>query len=316
MAALTVEARTLAAVMRSGDGDVLSRRAAGALAAAVLAPALPHLKIATQLVVVADPRLDFPIAMLPLPGGGEVIDRFSVLDVPSAGMFVELKNRPDSHGELRIAILADGVFSPDDPRVTVPAKHRSQTFPRLIFSGREAATIASLVPEKDRVLLLGFDAAKRAFTSGRLAAYPVIHVSTHSKSSGGKPALVFSLVNPDGSERDGILTADELAGTDLRHTELLVLSACHSSAGPVILGEGAQNLARSALLAGAARVLATRWPVDDEAAGRLFERFYALLWKGGLSPAAALRQAQLSLRDEPRFHSPYFWAAYYLIGKM
>jgi CHAT domain-containing protein len=129
-------------------------------------------------------------------------------------------------------------------------------------------------------------------------------------------ALVFSLVNPDGSARDGFLTSNELAGTDLRSTELLVLSACHSAAGPVIPGEGAQNLARSALLAGAARVIATRWPVDDEAASRLFEKFYALLWKGALSPVAALRQAQLSLRSEARFSSPYYWGAYYLVGKL
>jgi len=300
----------------AGGGEARYRKTVLELAAAVVWPALPHLETATRLLIVTDSRLDLPASILPLPGGDAVIDRFEVLEAPSAGMFVELANR---HAPFRakwpVAILADGVFSREDPRVTAPTADTSTAFPRLVFSGREAATIASLIPEPDRLLLLGFDATKRAFTSGRLRGYPIVHVSTHAAFDRKTPALVFSLVNPDGSARDGFLTSDELAGTDLRSTELLVLSACHSSAGPVIPGEGIKNLARSALLAGAARVIATRWPVDDEAGSRLFQRFYALLWKAGLSPVAALRQAQISLRSETRFRSPYYWGAYYLVGK-
>jgi CHAT domain-containing protein/Tfp pilus assembly protein PilF len=323
LAMLASEALSLAGVMHTGeavlakDGDAAYRKAALALGAALIWPALPHLETVTRLVVVTDSRLDFPTTALPLPGGGAVVDRFEVLEVPSAGMFVELAKRPERvHAKWPVAILADGVFSREDPRVTVPTPDSSPAFSRLVFSGREAATIASLIPEPDRLLLLGFDATKGTITSGRLRGYPVIHVSTHSVLGGKTPALVFSLVNPDGSARDGLLTSNELAGTDLRSTELLVLSACHSAAGPVIPGEGTQNLARSALLAGAARVIATRWPVDDEAASRLFEKFYALLWKGGLSPVAALREAQLSLRSEARFSSLYYWGAYYLVGKL
>jgi len=323
VAMLASEALHLAGAMRTGeavsskDGEARCRKAALALASAVIWPALPHLDGATRLVVVTDSRLDFPTAALPLPGGGMVVDRFEVLDAPSAGMFVELAKRPGpAQVKWPVAILADGVFSRQDPRLKAPTGDASAAFPRLVFSGREAAVIASLIPEPDRLLLLGFDATKRAFTSGRLRGYPVIHISTHTALDRKTPALVFSLVNPDGSARDGLLNSDELVGTDLRSTELLVLSACHSSAGPVIPGEGTQNLARSALLAGAARVIATRWPVDDEAASRLFETFYALLWKGGLSPVAALRQAQLSLRSETRFRSPFYWGAYYVVGKL
>ena len=323
MTMLAADALDLGRFMRTdetvsaGDGETRYRKAALALATAVIWPALPHMRSATRLLVVTDSRLDFPTTVLPLPGGGALVDRFEVLEAPSAGMFVELAKRPEApHAKWPVAVLADGVFSRADPRVKAATADDSPVFARLVFSGREAATIASLIPEPDRLLLLGFDVTKRAFTSGRLRGYPIIHVSTHAAFDRKRPALVFSLVNPDGSVRDGFLTSDELAGTDLRSTELLVLSACHSSAGPVILGEGIQNLARSALLAGAARVIATRWPVDDEAASRLFGRFYAFLWKGGVSPVAALRRAQLSLRGEARFHSPYYWGAYYLVGKL
>jgi CHAT domain-containing protein len=186
---------------------------------------------------------------------------------------------------------------------------------RVVFSGREARGIASFTAEPNRLLLLGFGSTKRTFTPGQLRDHRVIHVSTHATLVHNSLALVFSPINPDGSPRDGCLTSHELAATDLRNTELLLLSACHSSAGPVVLGEGIFSLARSALLAGAARVIATRWPVDDEAASRLFETCYALYWKRGLAPGAALRPAQFGLRCEPRFRSPCYWGAYYLVGK-
>lgn len=308
-------------VMRAGDppegGEVRFHSDAATLAAGIVWPALPHLKAAKQILIVTDSRLEFPTAVLPLPGNGTLVDRLDVIEAPSAGMFVELEKREPAASNSRwpVAVIADGVFSPTDPRLTVPAPEVSGTFPRLLFSGREAAAIAALIPQPDRLLLLGFDATKQAFMSRRLREYPIIHVSTHSALRGKTAALVFSLVNSDGSPRDGYLTPDEVASADLRGNELLVLSACYSSAGPVVPGEGVQNLARSALLAGAARVIASRWPVDDEAASRLFKSFYTFLWQDGLSPSAALRKAQLALSSEVRFRSPYYWGAYFLVGK-
>ena len=322
MSALRSAALDLAEAMRGGDaarnGETRSAQAATALADAIVRPALPHLGGATRLLIVTDSRLDFPAAILPLPAQGTLADRFEILEAPSAGMFVELEKReaPALRSGGPVAVFADGVFSSEDPRVKAPKPDGLRTFPRLIFSGREAAAIADLVPETDRLLLLGFDATKQAFVSQKLRGYPIIHVSTHSTLRGKTPALVFSLWNSDGSPRDGFLTSGELAGMDLRSNELLILSACHSSAGPVIPGEGAQNLARSALLAGAARIIATRWPVDDEAASRLFKSFYTFLRQDGLPPLAALRKAQLSLRGEARFRSPFYWGAYYLVGKL
>ena len=322
LAALKAEALRLSSFTTSGaavpasDAEAPSREAALALARALVWPALPHLESAKRLIVITDSRLDLPLSILPLPAGGAVIDRFEVVESPSAGMFVELAGRPEPpHATSPVAVLADGVFSREDARVRGAVSGGSVAFSRLVFSGREAKAIAAMMAAPNRLLLLGFDSTKQAFTAGQLRDFRVIHVSTHATLVRNAPALVFSLVNPDGSARDGFLTSDELAATDLRNVELLVLSACHSSAGPVVPGEGIFNLARSALLAGAARAIATRWPVDDEAASHLFERFYTLLWKGGLAPGAALRQAQLWLRSEARFRSPYYWGAYYLVGK-
>jgi tetratricopeptide (TPR) repeat protein len=96
IATLTSEALGLAGMMRTGeavlakDGEARYRKAALALATAVIWPALPHLESVKRLIVITDSRLDFPTTALPLPRGVPVIDRFEVLEAPSAGMFVEL----------------------------------------------------------------------------------------------------------------------------------------------------------------------------------------------------------------------------------
>ena len=66
--------------------------------------------------------------------------------------------------------------------------------------------------------------------------------------------------------------------------------------------------------AGATRVVASLWKVDDEATGELMGRFYAAMLKQNRAPAAALRQAQLEISQVERWHSPFYWAAFVLQG--
>jgi CHAT domain-containing protein len=66
--------------------------------------------------------------------------------------------------------------------------------------------------------------------------------------------------------------------------------------------------------AGASTVLASLWAVRDRATARLMQRFYHALFQEGRSPAAALRAAQLAMRQDPSWRDPYFWAAFTLQG--
>jgi hypothetical protein len=67
--------------------------------------------------------------------------------------------------------------------------------------------------------------------------------------------------------------------------------------------------------AGAAGVIASLWKVDDEATAELMKHFYAALLQKGLTPAAALRDAQLELAKQPRWQSPYYWAGFVIQGQ-
>ena len=79
-------------------------------------------------------------------------------------------------------------------------------------------------------------------------------------------------------------------------------------------GEGLMGLTQSFFQAGARRVVVSLWPVDDRATAELMARFYRAMLTSGSTPAAALRAAQASLRREPAWRSPAFWAGFILQG--
>src|SRR5262249_51918240 len=113
--------------------------------------------------------------------------------------------------------------------------------------------------------------------------------------------------------RPGFLRLHDLAGLDLA-AGLVVLSGCETRLGKEVRGEGLISLTRGFEAAGVPRVVASLWRVEGRAPGGMMPCFYRALWQLGRPRAAALRTAQRSLRDEPRFRDPHYWAGFVLQG--
>ena len=95
----------------------------------------------------------------------------------------------------------------------------------------------------------------------------------------------------------------------------MVLSACQTALGKEVRGEGLIGLTRGFMYAGAARVVASLWNVNDAATAELMKRFYQAMLLEKQAPAAALRAAQLALARDARWSAPYYWSGFVLQGE-
>ena len=261
--------------------------------------------------------------------------------LPSASVLAVLRRetagRPKPKGV--VAVVADPVFSRQDPRVALPSPEAStllrQTEPtedlnegaesartdatsalrRLTFSRAEAEAVLAMAPEGSSFQALDFEANKKLLLSGSLADYRIVHLATHAVLDSSRPALsgiIFSLVDRNGEDQDGFLRAHELYNLRLP-AELVVLSACRTALGKEVRGEGLVGLTRAFMYAGAQRLLVSLWNVQDRSTAELMGRFYRELFVGRASPSAALRAAQTAMWEKGR--SPYSWAGFTLRGE-
>jgi CHAT domain-containing protein/tetratricopeptide (TPR) repeat protein len=335
---------SLAGWKRRIDGaDAAAERAGRDLSRLILGPA-ERLLGDRPLLIVADGALQYiPFAALPIPSSGAPLaTRHDVVSLPSASALAVLRRevRGRSRAPKALAIFADPVFQATDERLT----HRSgqlerlslasnvtrgpdpagprrgeerPSFRRLPSSLKEARTIAALVPPDQLFLALGFEASRAKAVSSELARYRNVHFATHGVLDSRRPELsklVLSLYDEKGKAQDGFLRLNDIYNLHL-DADLVVLSACRTALGQEIRGEGLVGLTRGFMYAGAARVLASLWSVEDRATAGLMESFYRGMLRQGLSPAAALRRAQLEMARQPGRKSPYYWAGFSLQGE-
>jgi hypothetical protein len=138
-----------------------------------------------------------------------------------------------------------------------------------------------------------------SFSSG------VMHFATHGVVNYRKPQSSHLLLAADEH-----LTAREIAQGRWPQATLVVLSACNTGASQFdIIGH--RSLAGAFLKAGAPVVLATLWPVDDQATQVFMKEFYTVL-AAGRTPQDSLRAAQNKLQENPNFNHPYYWSGFVL----
>jgi CHAT domain-containing protein len=188
---------------------------------------------------------------------------------------------------------------------------------RLRFSRQEADDIARLAGRNPNLKAVDFAANRDTALDGQLSDYRIVHFATHGLINNEHPDLsgiVLSLVDKQGRPQNGFLRLYDIYNLKL-DADLVVLSACQTALGKQIKGEGLVGLTRGFMYAGAPRVVASYWRIDDRATADMMKRFYQSMLKDGLRPAAALRAAQVSMLQDPRWQAPHYWAAFTLQGE-
>ena len=113
----------------------------------------------------------------------------------------------------------------------------------------------------------------------------------------------------------GVLTANNIAGMDLRGTDLLVLSACQTGLG-IATPEGLFGLQRAFKKAGVQTMVMSLWSVNDEAAKDFMIKFYEELTdsRNKWDKRKAFDKAKVYVRNNPRYKKdPYYWAAFVML---
>ena len=188
---------------------------------------------------------------------------------------------------------------------------------RLPFTRFEAENILAATTSNQSLKATDFRANRETATSPELAQYRFVHFATHAILNSEHPELsgiVLSLVDEQGKPVDGFLRLHDIYNLNLP-ADLVVLSACQTGLGREIRGEGLLGLTRGFMYAGAPRVVASLWKVDDAATAELMKRFYAAMLKDNLRPAAALRRAKVEMWKQKRWQAPFYWAAFELQGE-
>jgi len=282
-----------------------------------------------------------------------IIDDFEVVRLPSISVLSVLRRQLNNRtsAQLAVAVIADPVFNTADARVqraisqgrkqeghnsslakaspdlvaanslvttrALRSSNFSSEIARLPFSRQEAQAILSLTSTDKSFSALDFKASRATVLSSDLSKYRIIHFATHGLLNSDHPELsgvLLSMVDEKGRPQDGFLQLNEIYNLNLR-ADLVVLSACQTGLGKDVKGEGLVGLTRGFMYAGATRVVASLWKVDDAATAQLMSYFYQEMFTNQKKPAAALRAAQLKMAKHRAWKSPYYWAGFIIQGE-
>jgi len=278
-----------------------------ALGQTILDPVRDLITAAHRIIFAPDGfYASIPLGTLVTGTGGMLLESKEVMDVPSASVLEWTRAQ-------RARVVREGtsmVAVADESGAGLSgARHETDQL------RRRYANVA-LVSAREGVL---------DTLVARAQAGCILHIATHAHVNDASPwHSGFSLATAASAAQTSATSAGRAAAdpTFLRAWEIArahlpydmaVLAGCETAAGRATNGEGVLGLTSAFLSAGVPVVVSSRWPVDDRATATLMEHFYDRL-AAGESVAAALRDAQLAVRGNPRTSHPFFWAGFSVVG--
>jgi CHAT domain-containing protein/predicted negative regulator of RcsB-dependent stress response len=227
---------------------------------------------------------------------GFLIQRHAIALEPSASIAVQLAQRQQQ--------VAGNLVAFGNPQIA----------PAFALPGAEAEVrgIAPLFAKNE--IFLHSDATRVSFRDNAPTGR-VLHVATHAEADTIDPLHSSILLAPAAQPADGpdLLLAKDIYNLKLDHVSLVTLSACETGLGRIARGDEILGFTRAFFYAGATSLIVSMWPVADESSALTMRTFYTQLTDGH-EAIDAMRTAQLTVLQNPRFAHPFFWAPFDLMG--
>lgn len=315
LAAIVRQARSALGVDGGASGDW--KRDLAAACERIWQPVAAHVGT-RRVLIVSDTALDgLPFAALRCGDTpGYLLERHELALLPATWLLLRAPLH-EVRGELSALLIGDPVYTRDDPRFADGALLAADSGAalrgatgRLRGSGEEIRRVRVRLGDVRSTLLDGFDANLATLQSSAMNTFSILHFATHGtgdRNGVSGSGLVLSLFDAQGRDIDGFLSARRI-GASRVPVPLVVLGACDTASGRTVQDEGTFGVAYAFLQAGARRVVATLWPIDDATMPELMDRFYADPRLAVQQPAQALRQAQLALLERYPQANPALWA--------
>jgi CHAT domain-containing protein/predicted negative regulator of RcsB-dependent stress response len=314
----------------------------------VLSPVAAELS-KRRIIIVADGALHYiPFQVLPTSSADDepLVANYEIINTPSASILGELRKEATRRQPTKLlAAFGDPVFASNyaqrkdatgsEQSTPVQALEMAplqsvlrdielnrdsfdlSVIKRLFYAKGELASLRDAASGGETFIASGFAATREQLLSTDLTQFAILHFATHGLLDPRRPensGLMLSTVDRDGHVLNGFVGLQDIYGLRAP-VDLVVLSACQTALGKDMRGEGLLGLTRGFMYAGASSVMASLWKVDDEATAELMRQSYSNMLQKGMTPAAALRAAQNSIRQRSEWKSPYYWAGFTLQGE-
>jgi hypothetical protein len=184
---------------------------------------------------------------------------------------------------------------------------RAPEFPALRYAPAEMSAIVRHFRQEEVTVYGDASATPASYRDSSLDRFSMVHFTAHATANMESP--LESAVVLSGPDTGYKLYARDVADKPLK-ADLVTVSACRSAGERTYSGEGLVGFAWAFLHAGARRVIAGLWDVDDRSTALVMDELYAGL-EAGWTPAQALRKAKLALiREGGQPAGPYYWGPF------
>lgn len=291
--AIREAASALVALAYQRDSAVTTLAAAArTLSSRIFPPALAGDDPPAELWIESDETLaSVPFALLSWPGRDWPLVESTAI---SHRLGTEGHLTPSAHLDVLVAAEPEGT--------------EALVLPRLYGAAVEHGLLVSVAGTQEVRAYTGAAAGRAQLEALLSQPGSWVHVAAHGVSRAGIQGLAGLWLAPArGMSRPEFVSWLSLADRPLA-ASLVVLNACQlAQTGAAV--SASSSFAAALAAAGVRHVVAARWQVSDSASAVWVPAFYAALHADdAMSPARAVREAQLALRRSRAFRHPFYWS--------